>query len=95
MSADKQQKPFKGVISDWYRDGKVILGRCLWHREMFDQVTAQAIMQDAPVRYQEIHTSAVEKVSDRGTFAICETRNSYYVLINPRESASANTKTEG
>lgn len=78
-------KPFKGVISNWHRDGNVIVGRCQYHPEMQNEITLHAVMNDAIVRDQEMHTGRIGKIEDRGSFQICETKNSFYILIEPRE----------
>lgn len=80
-------KPFKGVISEWYRDGDVICGRCEYHPDMQERMTADAILHNAIVRGCGMHTSRIERLDHRGEFVLCETKNSYYVLVQPREFA--------
>jgi hypothetical protein len=76
-------KPFKGVIREWYRDGDVICGICEYHPDA-EVLTARAVIGDGIVQGYPMHTSRVIGVEQRGSFAICETKNSFYVLILPR-----------
>lgn len=76
-------KPFKGVISGWHRDGDVICGRCEYHADA-EPLSAGAILTNGVVKDYGISTSRVEKIEERGSFAICETKNSFYVLVDPR-----------
>ena len=85
-------KPFKGVISEWYRDGDVICGRCEYHTDMQERVTTDAVLHDLIVRGCDMHTSQIERLDHRGTFVLCETKNSYYVLVQPQVSAVAPTR---
>lgn len=73
-------KPFKGVISDWVRDGDVIVGTCQYHPEMETELTPNAIMFDGIVKGHRMHTSRVEKIEYRGSFSLLETKNSFYIL---------------
>lgn len=77
-------KPFKGVLRDWYRDGGVVIGSCAYHQDMRDGLDTDALLNDRIVRDLPMHTSEVLSIDDRGTYSICETRNSVYVLIEPR-----------
>jgi hypothetical protein len=75
-SSKPAKKPFKGVISRWQKVGNRVAGMCEQH------VDAPCIRTGIAVGY-EIITSAIVKIEDRGSFAICETRNSIYVLVSP------------
>jgi hypothetical protein len=76
-------KPFKGVIREWYRDGDVICGICEYHPDA-EVLTARAMLDNGLVQGYPMHTSKVIKVEERESFAICETKNSFYVLVLPR-----------
>ena len=65
-------KKFCGIITGWRQEGEVIRGTCETHLDE-DRTGIQ--------QGDYMHTSAVEKITDFGTFKLCETRNSFYVLI--------------
>ena len=69
-------KPFAGIIEKWYRNGDRISGRCAWY---FDPIKSQ---YNGIVAGQSMHTSSVFAIKDNGSFSICETRNSIYVLLD-------------
>lgn len=75
-------KEFKGVISGWHRDGDVIVGKCAYHRDAVE-MSAMAVVHNMVVQGHPMHTSKVHHFIDHGTFALCETKNSFYVLIEP------------
>lgn len=77
------EKPFKGVIRQWYRDGDVICGICEYHKDS-EALSASAMLRNAVVPDYGVHTSRVENIEDRGSFSICETKNSIYILIDAR-----------
>jgi hypothetical protein len=76
-------KPFKGIISQWYRDGDVICGICEYHPDA-EVLTVKAMFDNGLVQGYQMHTSKVINVEERESFAICETKNSFYVLVLPR-----------
>ena len=82
-------KPFNGVISGWYRDVDVICGKCQWHADALEQISVTAMLNNLIVRGHDMHTSRIEKIEDRGVFAMCETKNSFYILVQPRVFAAA------
>lgn len=66
-------KPFKGVIGPWYKAGDTIIGKIVWHKDHVGyHFRPGQIMQ----------TSPVVKITKRASFHICETRNSFYVLLD-------------
>lgn len=79
-------KPFKGVISNWWRedlgDCEIVNGICEWHRDQ--EAFALHTPRDPIAQHLEMHTSRVVKIDNRGAYAICETKNSIYVLVRPR-----------
>jgi hypothetical protein len=76
-------KPFRGVIKNWYRDGDVVVGDCEYHRDQ-EPLSAAAILNNGIVQNHGMHTSRVMIMHEFGAFTLCETKNSYYVLTEPR-----------
>jgi hypothetical protein len=76
-------KEFKGIISNWTRDGDVVVGTCDYHVNAVP-FSPEALLSDQLIEEQPMHTSRVERIEDRGAFSICETKNSFYVLVAPR-----------
>jgi len=85
MEAPLNQKPFKGVIRDWWRDGGVVSGICVWHADAVP-ISAHAVLHEEIVAGEAMHTSWVVNILDFDTFSILQTRRSYYVLIEPRKA---------
>lgn len=85
----RQEKPFKGVIRDWWLEQvasgtSIVNGLCMWHADEVPLASALASPNDGIVRGQPIHTSRVLTILDYGTFKMLETKNSIYILISPR-----------
>jgi hypothetical protein len=84
---DETMKPFKGVIRDWrYVEGH-ILGTCAYHTEAVP-LDMDAMLNDRIVEGHEMHTSPVVTLENRDGYAICETKNSIYVLVDPQLTAA-------
>lgn len=81
-------KPFKGVIKDWYRDCGAVSGVCAYRVEA-EPMSAHAVLHNGIVVGERMHTSYVVKLLDFDTFAVLETRNSYYILIEPRNGGKS------
>lgn len=79
-------KPFKGVIKDWYRDGDVVCGVCAYHVEA-EPMSAHAVLHNGVVVGERMHTSRIVScMSSSNGWTLLETRNSFYILIEPRKS---------
>lgn len=64
-------KPFKGVISGWYLiDGRVH-GTCVFHMDYNNGIE----------RGRRMTTSLVHTILNQFGATVCETKNSFYVLI--------------
>lgn len=81
------RKPFKGVIRDWSCIEGVARGICVWHADSVP-MSAHAALYDAIVAGERMRTSKVVEILYFDTFAMLHTKNSYYVLIEPRGEAN-------
>lgn len=85
-------KKLKGIISNWYQRGDRVCGNCVWHA---DGVSAEkAVMSPRPDEILiglPIVTSRLVAVKDSPSdqFAIIETANSFYILLQPGRDAAA------
>lgn len=79
------KKPFKGVIRDWSCIEGVVRGICVWHADSVP-MSAHAALFDEIVAGERMRTSKVVNILDFDTFSILQTKNSYYVLIEPRKT---------
>ena len=75
-------KPFQGVIYEWRRAGDMIVGKCRWHMNQH-QPSLEAVLRNDIIVGGEMRTSKIVRMEDRGSFVLCETRNSFYALIEP------------
>lgn len=64
-------KPFKGVIRSWNLVNSRIMGICVAHTTYENGIT-----DDEPITISE-----VVAIFDKGTYRLCVTKNSRYILI--------------
>lgn len=69
-------KPFMGVISKWYWAGNHITGMCDYYSDK------EKSQYNGIVAGRTMHTSYVHGIKHFGSFSICETANSVYVLLD-------------
>lgn len=78
-------KPFAGVLRSWMFDSGVkhITGRIVWH------VKHNPALSDEFAPDHRLRTSPVVRMEPRegSNFTICETENSFYVLLGTGRNA--------
>ena len=75
-------KQIKGVISHWTYDGVTVSGVCEFHVDQLSELSLSAIISDRIVKSHVLRTSRVLAIEHCAGYAICETQNSLYLLVN-------------
>lgn len=71
-------KPFAGVITNWEERNNRIHGICVWHK---NDMAADSIESFITLE-SFIATSGIIDKLTRWGYAVVETKNSFYILIN-------------